>query len=67
MNLPDFSVRRPVFTSMVTLIVILLGLSSFTRLQIDMLPDVEGMAVLEVDDLFKANEKGLRKIYKLYA
>ncbi len=41
MNLPDFSVRRPVFTSMVTLIVIILGLSSFTRLQIDMLPSIE--------------------------
>lgn len=41
MNLPNFSVRRPVFTSMVTLIVIILGLSSFGRLQIDMLPSIE--------------------------
>jgi hydrophobic/amphiphilic exporter-1 (mainly G- bacteria), HAE1 family len=40
-NLPDFSVRRPVFTSMVTLITIILGLSSFSRLQIDMLPSIE--------------------------
>lgn len=41
MNLPKFSVRRPVFTSMVTLIVIILGLSSFGRLQIDLLPSIE--------------------------
>lgn len=41
MNLPNFSVRRPVFTSMVTLIVIILGLSSFGRLQIDLLPSIE--------------------------
>ena len=41
MNLPNFSVHRPVFTSMVTLIVIILGLSSFGRLQIDLLPSIE--------------------------
>ncbi|MGW8194822.1 MAG: efflux RND transporter permease subunit, partial [Desulforhopalus sp.] len=41
MNLPKFSVRRPVFTSMVTLIVIILGLSAFKRLQIDLLPSIE--------------------------
>jgi HAE1 family hydrophobic/amphiphilic exporter-1 len=41
MNLPSFSVRRPVFTSMVTLIVMILGFSSFSRLQIDMLPSIE--------------------------
>lgn len=41
MNLPDFSVRRPVFISMITLIVIILGLSAFSRLQIDLLPSIE--------------------------
>jgi HAE1 family hydrophobic/amphiphilic exporter-1 len=41
MNLPDFSVRRPVFTTMVTLIWIVLGAVSLSRLQIDMLPDIE--------------------------
>ncbi|MBE9521445.1 MAG: efflux RND transporter permease subunit, partial [Proteobacteria bacterium] len=41
MKLPAFSVRRPVFTSMVTLIVIILGLISFSRLQIDLLPNIE--------------------------
>jgi HAE1 family hydrophobic/amphiphilic exporter-1 len=40
-KLPAFSVRRPVFISMVTLIVILLGLSSLSRLQIDLLPGIE--------------------------
>ncbi|MBN2807929.1 MAG: efflux RND transporter permease subunit [Deltaproteobacteria bacterium] len=41
MNLPSFSVRRPVFVTMVTMIVIILGLISFSRLQVDMLPNIE--------------------------
>ncbi len=41
MNLPRFSVRRPVFTSMVTLIVVVLGVVALGRLQIDLLPAVE--------------------------
>ena len=41
MTLPDFSVRRPVFTTMVTLIVVILGAFSLTRLQIDLLPNIE--------------------------
>jgi HAE1 family hydrophobic/amphiphilic exporter-1 len=41
MNLPGFSVRRPVFTTMVTLIIVLLGMFSLARLKIDLLPDIE--------------------------
>ncbi|MBU1053746.1 MAG: efflux RND transporter permease subunit [Proteobacteria bacterium] len=41
MNLPGFSVRRPIFTTMVTLIVVILGAFSLSRLQIDMLPNIE--------------------------
>jgi HAE1 family hydrophobic/amphiphilic exporter-1 len=41
MNLPSFSVKRPIFTTMVTLILLLLGLVSLSRLQIDMLPSIE--------------------------
>jgi len=41
MNLPGFSVKRPIFTTMVTLIVVILGLVSLSRLQIDMLPSIE--------------------------
>ena len=41
MNLPSFSVKRPVFTTMVTLILVLLGAVSLSRLQIDMLPNIE--------------------------
>ena len=41
MNLPRASVGRPVFTTMVTLMVIALGVVSLGRLRIDMLPDVE--------------------------
>jgi len=41
MNLPRFSVQRPIITIMVTLILIVLGSVSLGRLQIDMLPDIE--------------------------
>ncbi len=41
MNLPRFSVRRPVLTTMVTLIVVVLGAVSLSRVQIDLLPNVE--------------------------
>ena len=41
MNLPEISVRRPIFTSMVTLIIVIIGAVSLSRLQIDMLPDIE--------------------------
>ncbi len=41
MNLPSFSVRRPVLTTMVTLIVVVLGAVSLSRVRIDLLPDVE--------------------------
>lgn len=41
MNLPRASVRRPVFTTMVTLIVVVLGGVSLSRLRIDLLPAVE--------------------------
>jgi hydrophobic/amphiphilic exporter-1 (mainly G- bacteria), HAE1 family len=41
MNLARASVRRPVFTSMVTLIVVVLGAMGLSRLQIDLLPSIE--------------------------
>jgi HAE1 family hydrophobic/amphiphilic exporter-1 len=41
MKLPQLSVRRPVFTTMVTLIVLVLGTVSLTRLKIDLLPNIE--------------------------
>ena len=41
MNLPGFSVRRPIFTTMVTLIVVILGAFSLSRLRIDLLPNIE--------------------------
>jgi HAE1 family hydrophobic/amphiphilic exporter-1 len=40
-NLPRFSVGRPVFTTMATLIVVVLGLVSLGRLRIDLFPEVE--------------------------
>lgn len=41
MNLPAFSVRRPVLTGMVTLIAVVIGLMSLSRLPIDLLPEIE--------------------------
>ena len=41
MNLPSFSVKRPIFTTMVTLVFVILGAVSLSRLQIDMLPNIE--------------------------
>ena len=41
MNLPEFSVRRPIFVTMVTLIVVILGAVSLSRLRIDLLPSIE--------------------------
>ncbi|MDH5536927.1 MAG: efflux RND transporter permease subunit, partial [Betaproteobacteria bacterium] len=41
MSLVEASVKRPVFTAMVTLVVVILGLVSVTRLQVDLLPSIE--------------------------
>ena len=41
MKLPGFSVRRPIFATMMTLIVVILGAVSLSRLRIDLLPAVE--------------------------
>ncbi len=41
MSLAKFSVRRPIFTSMIALIVSILGVVSLLRLQTDMLPEIE--------------------------
>ena len=41
MKLPGFSVRRPIFTTMITFIVVILGGVSLSRLRIDLLPTVE--------------------------
>jgi HAE1 family hydrophobic/amphiphilic exporter-1 len=41
MNLPKFSVGRPIFTTMVTLIVVILGSVSLSHLRIDLLPNIE--------------------------
>ena len=41
MSLPKFSVKKPIFITMVTLIIVVLGLVSLTRLRIDLLPNIE--------------------------
>ncbi len=41
MNLPEISVRRPITTIMLFLAIIIIGLVSFQRLPIDLLPEIE--------------------------
>lgn len=41
LSLPKFSVNRPIFTTMVSLIVILIGLIALARLPIDLLPEID--------------------------
>ena len=41
MSLPAASVRRPVFATMVSLMVVALGVVALGRLRIDLLPEVE--------------------------
>ena len=40
MKLPEFSVRHPIFATMVTLMVLVLGLTSMSRLRTDLLPEI---------------------------
>ncbi len=41
MKVPQFSVQHPIFATMVTLMVVVLGITSLTRLRIDLLPEIE--------------------------
>ena len=41
MNLARVGVARPIFTTMITLMVVVLGAVALTRLQIDLLPSIE--------------------------
>jgi HAE1 family hydrophobic/amphiphilic exporter-1 len=41
MKLPDFAIRRPVFITMQVLAVLVLGIVSFNRLGVDIMPDVD--------------------------
>jgi HAE1 family hydrophobic/amphiphilic exporter-1 len=41
MSLSRFSVQKPIFVTMITLIVVIIGVVSLTRLRIDLLPDIE--------------------------
>ncbi len=40
MSLSEFSIKRPVFTVMITLAAIAVGLVSVSRLPIDLMPDI---------------------------
>jgi HAE1 family hydrophobic/amphiphilic exporter-1 len=41
MSLPGYSARRPVLTTMITLIVMVIGLVALSRTQMDLLPEIE--------------------------
>jgi len=40
MNLSEFSIKRPIFVTMLILVVLVLGFISFSRLPIDLMPDI---------------------------
>lgn len=40
MSLSEFSIRRPIFTIMLTLVIVVLGFISLSRLPIDLMPDI---------------------------
>ncbi|MDR3078073.1 MAG: efflux RND transporter permease subunit, partial [Planctomycetota bacterium] len=45
MNLPRFAIQRPIFTIMVTLIVVIIGGISLLRLPLDLMPDISNPIV----------------------
>ncbi len=51
MSLPGFSVRRPVFTTMITLMIVIIGIVALYRLRIDLLPEIE-MPTLSVSTAY---------------
>ncbi len=40
MTIAEFSIKRPIFTIMITLVIVVLGLISLSRLPIDLMPDI---------------------------
>ena len=72
MNLPRFAVRHPIFIIMVSLIVLILGSISLSRLPIDLMPDItlprlsiytnyENAGPEEVEELVKLPGLGEKK------
>ncbi len=45
MNITKFAIQRPIFTTMVTLIVVIIGTISLLRLPIDLMPDITNPVV----------------------
>ncbi|MCB9892567.1 MAG: efflux RND transporter permease subunit [Planctomycetes bacterium] len=62
MSLPRFSVRRPIFTTMLVLAIVVLGLVSLDRLRIDLLPDIELPTVSISTDLEGASPEVVERL-----
>ncbi|HSE97732.1 MAG TPA: efflux RND transporter permease subunit, partial [Blastocatellia bacterium] len=45
MSLPEFSVRRPITIYMITSVLVLLGAIAFSRLPVDLMPDVQNPTI----------------------
>src|SRR3954463_16430657 len=45
MSLPRFAIKRPVMMAMISLVIVLLGLISLSRLPVDLLPDISQPSV----------------------
>ena len=45
MNLPEISVRHPITIYMMILVFVLLGVIAFTKLPIDLMPDIQNPTI----------------------
>ncbi|NCF75284.1 MAG: MMPL family transporter [Xanthomonadaceae bacterium] len=62
MNLPKFSVDRPVTITMMVLIIVVFGFVSFSRLGLDMLPDIEFPVVSVVTSYSGATSEDIEDV-----
>ena len=62
MNLSRFSVHRPIFATMVTLIVIIVGLIALRRLPVDLMPDISYPSLSVGTDYDNASPEEIEKM-----
>ncbi len=62
MNIVRFAIQRPIFTTMVTLAVVILGGVSLTRLPIDLMPDITFPSVSIMTEYENANPEVVEEL-----
>ena len=51
MSVPRFAIQRPVMMTMISVVIILLGAISLTRLPVDLLPDISQPLEIHSEDI----------------